>query len=377
MTATRILWLTWPMFFSIYLFVAPSNASADASLCGKWASVSGWKGEYSLTGSGSINYGSGATATVNYSSSATLHLATPSSQGCPSSMLQWAALMNASNATGSASYKLTVPCIPNGGTSTETWSTSQVAGGSAELLVDPTQGSLVFYPELNSTPLTVTAVGCGGSTSLPLPGVAFNPVLQSQMPAFKLPATPSNPVTTKEFSVVDGQTGITVNWTLSFTFTPDCDVPTGEVTAFADWDTADAAPTVGLWKQTLVSNTGASFAGLMVNEVDAGSGVDTCWFRGSAVAPVTTLMGNGIPWNVQDDNTWAYDNVGWTPPPVTYYQLLAPRAPCGFTLHQQMQITCWDGSQHNYGPVNTLQGIIGENDVSSIRASGHASKRTH
>ena len=245
-----------------------------------------------------------------------------------------------------------------------------------ELIVNPVEGSIVFSPLLNSSPLTVTAVGCGSSNSSPLPGALFTP-LPSQFPQINLPNQPGKMVSASnmQFSLLDGATGINVNWTLSFTFTPDCDVPTGEVTAFANWNTQ--APTVGQWKQTLVSNTGASFAGLMINEVDAGSGVDSCSFPNSSVDPVTTLMGNGIPWEVQDDNTWAYDNVGWTPGPVTYYQLLAPRAPCGFTLHQQMQITCWDGSQHNYGPVNTLQGIIGENDVSSIRAGEHASRRTN
>ena len=165
-----------------------------------------------------------------------------------------------------------------------------------------------------------------------------------------------------------------MNWTLSFTLTPDCDVPDGELTAWDGWGAEFPYTTVGLWKQTLLSGTGASFAGLTVKEMDAGGALDTCWFPGSAVAKQTGLSQGS--WEVQDDNTWGPDGVGWPPQSVNYYQLLHPRAPCGFTFHQQMQIGCYDGSQHNYGPVNTLEGIIGENDVTSIRAGHHASKRT-
>jgi hypothetical protein len=373
MRVSRIVWLlsTWSMAFSAALFLAPSNARADASVCGSWASVSGWKGSYTLTGSGTINYAGGATATVNYSSSATLHLTTPGSQACPSSMLQWEGRMDASNATGSASYRLTAPC-KDGGTATESWSTSQVSSDSwADLIVDPSQGTLIFSPLLLSTPVTITAVGCQSSATAALPGVTFTPVLPSQMPKFALHPQPSViPVSNKTFSSLDGQTGITVNWTLSFTLTPDCDVPTGELTTWDGWNT-----TFGQWKQTLVSGTGSSFAGLTVREMDAGGGVDSCYFKGSAVAEQTGLTGGS--WEVQDDNTWGDDDVGWGPGAVTYYQLLQPRAPCGFTFHQQMQIACYDGSEQNYGPVNTLEGLIGENDITSMRAGHSASRRTN
>ncbi len=385
LTTARFLRLTWPVLLAISLFMVPSNAFADVSLCGKWAGVSGWKGEYTLTGSGSIDYGGGETATVSYSSSGTLHLTHPGGQPCPSANLQWGAQMDSSNVIGSASYTIIVPCTPKAGSATETWSASQVEGGSAGLIVNPTQGSLTFSPQLLSTPIDVTAVGCGSTNVEPLGSVEFTPIFPSQLPTFSLGDNPI-PVTVaaKEFSAVDGQTGITVNWTLSFTFGPDCDVPQDETTAWDGWDPHLGYQTLGLWKQTLISDMGAGFAGLTVNEVDASPGSDSCWFKGSAVGEQTRLTGSS--WQVQDDNTWKDDMIGWYPCAVGfyqadpslacryygYYQLKAPKVlPCGFTFHQQMQITCWDGSKNDYGPVNTLQAIIGQDYFTSSRA-GHS-----
>lgn len=373
--ASRVVWLTSFVAFFISFFLAPSNASAaDSSLCGSWASVSGWKGNYNLTGNGTSNYGGGASATVSYSSSGTVHLMVFDSPGCPAGA-QWAALMDSGNANGSASYQLTVPCTPGGGVATETWSTSQVASGHADLQVDSVHGSIVFFPYLISAPFTVTTVGCNSRSSYSLPAAFFTLAFSSQMPKINLPDEPGKTISIQnsQFSALDGSTGITVNWTLNFTFTPDCDVPDDETTAWHGWD--ETYDTASDWKQTLISGTGASFSGLMVKEVDAGGAGDTCYFDESAVGKITGLSGG--TWTVNDDNTWAYDTVGWAPAAVLYYQVLKPRAPCGYTVHQQMQITCYDGSQHNYGPVNTLQGIIGENDVTSIRAGHHASRRTN
>jgi hypothetical protein len=86
-----VLWLfvTRSMVLWALFVIAHSSASAQATTCGSWASVTGWKGEYTLTGSGSVDYGGGASATVNYSSRATMHLKRPGPQLCPSATLGW------------------------------------------------------------------------------------------------------------------------------------------------------------------------------------------------------------------------------------------------------------------------------------------------
>src|SRR5580698_3523126 len=365
------LFVTRSMGLWALLVIAHPSASAQATTCGSWASVTGWKGEYRLTGSGSLDYGGGASATVNYSSSATMHLKRPGPQPCPSSALYWGEQIEASNATGSASYQLTVPCGSEPGNSVESWSASQVGPtSSADLLVNPTQGSIVFYPLLDSGPLTLSVVRCGSSSSTTLPMVSFTPVGQSEIPPINLPAQPLKTVsaTSIQFSAVDGQSGITVNWTLSFTFTPDCDVPDGELTTWSGWYT-----TLGEWEQTLESaGKEISYAGLTVTEVDAGGGMDTCHFKGSAYNPFDKVTGSS--WQVDDSNNWGTDDIGWGALLVAYYRL-KDSAPCGFTLHQQMQIACWDGSKNNYGPVNTLQGLIGTSTITSERA-GHSRTRS-
>jgi hypothetical protein len=200
--------------------------------------------------------------------------------------------------------------------------------------------------------------------------VSFTPVGQSEIPPINLPAQPLKTVSATgiQFSAVDGQSGITVNWTLSFTFTPDCDVPDGELTTWSGWYT-----TLGEWEQTLESaGKEISYAGLTVTEVDAGGGLDTCHFKGSAYDPFDKVTGSS--WQVDDSNNWGTDDIGWGALLVAYYRL-KDSAPCGFTLHQQMQIACWDGSKNNYGPVNTLQGLIGTSTITSERA-GHSRTRS-
>jgi len=78
-------------------------------------------------------------------------------------------------------------------------------------------------------------------------------------------------------------------------------------------------------------------------------------------------------WPVGDGNTWGADSVGYTPEQVAFYRA-NKRAPCGFTAHQQMSMTCPDGAHHNYGQLNTLRANITATTVSSARA-GQSQRR--
>ncbi len=156
----------------------------------------------------------------------------------------------------------------------------------------------------------------------------------------------------------------------------DCLIPTTETTAFQGWDTGNSPPlpTVGMWQQTLSDTSGDIFSGYSLQETDAGGGVDTCWWPGSIYLPTTTLPPPNGPWTVNDNNTWGYDYVGRGPAKVAYYRAQG-KAPCGVTLHQQMQIQCSDDSWQNYGTVNTLQGSLTATTVTSKRAGGTATRR--
>jgi hypothetical protein len=146
-----------------------------------------------------------------------------------------------------------------------------------------------------------------------------------------------------------------------------CPVPTGETTAFDGWDA-----TVGKWKQTVTAPAGTNLSGRVVREANAGSGVDTCHFTGSAIAPFNTITGG--TWTVNADNTWGDDFVGWFPGAVTYYRNNG-RAPCGTSFLQQMTMMCSDNSFKNYGPVNTLKGSFTTRTVTSGRAGKQGTRR--
>jgi hypothetical protein len=372
MKVSQVIWLPvgWSMAILIALLAFCSSASAQTSPnCAGWDGISGWKGTYSLSASGSGMIGT-ATVTVNYSSSGNLNLTRPSPPPCPATTLDWESVLDATNAQGSASYQITAAC-PKGGIVKEYFSTSKVGpSGSADLKMDLSNGSFTFSPLVFSAPFDATAIDCKGHvTTVPLPGLLYTP-LPNQMPLLPLPATPQALYSAqRQFQARDNLSSLTLTWTLTFTLTPDCEVPVGEITSPDGW-----FATQYQWKQTLVSGIGASFGGLNVKELDAGGGEDTCWFPGSAFNPVTSLSGG--TWTVNPDNTWGDDVVGWGAFLVVYYQQFG-KLPCGFTLHQQMQIACYDGSEPQYGPVNTLRGLIGNKTVGSERAGHTASRRMY
>ncbi len=376
MRVSTFLWflVSWCMVLSAALLVAPSKALAQTSPdCPSWASVNGWQASYTLAAVGKGAQGNG-TVNVSYSSSAETHLTRQSPLSCPATILEWTGILGPPN-TGSTSYKSVFPCPEGGG---RTIKSSYLASGigpgsSATLTVDLSNQSLTFVPMAVSANFGGAITACdGGLTALPFNIIALTPEGASALPSFNLPLKPQISLIQKwKFQALDVNSGLNLTWTLTFRLTPDCDLPENELTTWDGW--LETNETIGQWEQTLGSGRGTSFAGLSVQEMDAGGGVDTCWFPGSAINRFTQLSGG--KWEVNPDNTWGPDSVGWGVGPVAYYRETFV-APCRFTLHQQMQMTCYDGSVQNYGPVNTLVGIIGGVDtVTSIRAGHQATRR--
>lgn len=148
---------------------------------------------------------------------------------------------------------------------------------------------------------------------------------------------------------------------------PGCLTPSNEYTAAVGvYNTSETTFT-----QTIYDSAGDSFSGQSVQESNAAPAVDTCWFQGSSFAKVTGVSGG--TWTVSGGNTWGYDGVGWIPDSVPYYRTNAPKhgigIPCGFTMYQQMQISCPSGNWVTYTPSsgNKLTGTIDSTDVENCR----------
>jgi hypothetical protein len=214
-----------------------------------------------------------------------------------------------------------------------------------------------------ATPLTVTTPS---GTVVAVSNVAV--ASETQITATVAPPTGES---TETATITVGTTPNTASATAEIL--PACNLPTTENTSFQGWDTAQSYPTIGNWEQTLSDSNGNVFSGYQVREIDAETGVDTCWFANPySVLPMTGVT--GTQWSIGDGNTWGPDQVGMYPSAVSFYRK-NNRAPCGFTVYQQMQIQCADGSWQNYGPVNTLKGNLTTTTVTSVRAGGTATRR--
>jgi len=132
----------------------------------------------------------------------------------------------------------------------------------------------------------------------------------------------------------------------SFPVTVQCSVPTGETTEFSSWGDNFGCATCGVFMQRLTP-TSTSFSGRMINERDpGGGGPDTCYFDGAIInghpaTPQTHVTGGGN-WQVNADNFWGPDLVGWSTDSVNYYRSQG-RAPCGTFFPQTMVISCATG----------------------------------
>ena len=143
--------------------------------------------------------------------------------------------------------------------------------------------------------------------------------------------------------------------------------PASETTAFAGWDLSGT----GQWRQTLhppADDPNFNFSNDLVREANPGGGrPDTCWFKGSAFNPFTSITGG--TWQPNDKNVWEFDHVGWFLTAVRYYRT-KNRAPCGTSFPQQMQHEAKhvESTFVNYGRVNTLGGSFTKTSITSTRA---------
>jgi len=168
------------------------------------------------------------------------------------------------------------------------------------------------------------------------------------------------------------------------------ELPAGETTAqrttgsTPPWN--GTYPSTADWAQTLSpadSSHTLGFAGpAKIQEVATGTTVDQCYDNtvSSIFPPASDIPSGAHQWDVDNSNVWKYDTVGRVDSfylgqyQIAYYRAHSTLIPCSYTNYQQMQYMYSDGSWHNYGSVNTLQGIIGATTITSNRASGSVSK---
>jgi hypothetical protein len=230
----------------------------------------------------------------------------------------------------------------------------QVVSISGTVLVDP-ECPTQLWPVTGSvagTQLSLTATNPTDGDSVCVSSVEY-----------LMTAASSNASATGSWTYSDGESG-------AVSMSKTCDLPTTETTAFDGWDATYA--TDGKWKQTITNPNASNFSGVTVREANAVAGADTCYFTGSSFARFTSLSGGA--WTVNADNTWGDDYIGWLPNSVAYYRAQG-RAPCGFTVYQQMMLKCPDGSFQNYGAANALKGTMTGTTVTSVRAAGTASRK--
>jgi hypothetical protein len=148
---------------------------------------------------------------------------------------------------------------------------------------------------------------------------------------------------------------------------PGCLVPSTETTAVNG--TVDSTETK--FTVTVSDSAGDSFSGQYVQEANASTGQDSCWFQGSFYAPSTSVVIDP-PAAISAANQFS-DTVGWIPDAVNYYRANAPlhgkSIPCGATLHQALQIMCNANTWWTYTPVNgnTLTATINQSNVVNCR----------
>jgi hypothetical protein len=145
-------------------------------------------------------------------------------------------------------------------------------------------------------------------------------------------------------------------------------VPSGEASGWDGWDGA-----YGKWIQTLSGAAGA-FKGRKVHEESGGTGEDSCWFSGSDVPKFDSVTG-GDPWEVDENNTWGDDYIGWGADPIPYYRDHG-RAPCGATNSQRMLINRPGSSDIIYA-TNTLHAGITDTEIDSTRANADAHSKIY
>lgn len=114
------------------------------------------------------------------------------------------------------------------------------------------------------------------------------------------------------------------------------------------------------------------------------TGTDTCSFD-SVIPPFTSVTGSawliggstpGYPESqvvAAGHNQWGPDIIGYSMTAVRYYQLNRPKLglglPCGFTLHQNLEIQCTqDGTRTVYKADNPIKATVDQTGVQNCRS---------
>ena len=164
----------------------------------------------------------------------------------------------------------------------------------------------------------------------------------------------NQPVCTFRAGVVDGDTNVTVTYTVggracSATTTVEISKPTDEMSTFVRWKQIHF--TVAEWKGKLLPPD-VDFSGITVVEIQVGPSADGCWFPGSTSDQAAL---SGGTWQIDSNNEYKgiskdhadADSVGWKPDGVRYYRN-AGRVPCEAVIRQAMEVVPPSGPNVRY-----------------------------
>jgi hypothetical protein len=154
-------------------------------------------------------------------------------------------------------------------------------------------------------------------------------------------------------------------------------LPTSEQTTATGWAGPPLNETKTDFFLTLNVNGSADFSGRVVMERDAGGGADYCWFPGSQYASIQ--LGQGV-WRILPGNAFeTVDQLGLGEDQVAYYRVQRPAhglpLACQVILHQQMTITCPDGTIRDYGAVRRLIITLNVSSIGNSRDGVYMGRR--
>jgi hypothetical protein len=135
-------------------------------------------------------------------------------------------------------------------------------------------------------------------------------------------------------------------------------VPSGEKSSPNAW-AAFPLDTIFKWYAQLTSNTGDTFVGRLLREVDGGNAVDSCYPKApGACGPQVEALIPHDWWTVDGSNQYHDDLVGIYPAPVLCYRSLNA-APCQVENNQVMQINQLGGKWIAYKTNRLKAGMDG------------------
>lgn len=152
------------------------------------------------------------------------------------------------------------------------------------------------------------------------------------------------------------------SFTANITASVNCNFPTGETSAFYAWadqlrdGMVNSSPAVGEFIQTLTPP--ANYSGAAIVEGNTSPATDSCWFNGSAYAPVYGVSGG--QWIVYSSTQWSPDKIGFSNlAEFYYYQTIRPSMllpmPCTVTMFQKLTFGCQNNQTRVYENPAVLQ----------------------